>query len=473
MRNLFPSIARPKGWNTSPTGAEAAQLVRIAVPMAGVGLVNMGISITDTVMISWLGTSELAAGAVISDLSSIVFYMASGIFLALGPLLGEATGAKQPDRVRRIVRQGLIAALVVASPCAMAVWNTDVLMKVLGVPGDIIALGRGYAAMSAFSIAAMLIVAVWRNAFAALGQSHIFLIATVLALPLNAGLNGLFMFGVGPIPAYGLTGAGIATVIVTTSLALGLGLFASLAPAFRIYRIYVNFWRLDRTILAELFRVGLPIGFSSLAEYGVWLISTVIVSLFGTEALAAHAIALRMAGIAYAIPVSLSQAVSIRVGHALGRRDDAQLLRVVRSGFAVGIAGTSSTLLALAALHNVLPPIFLQGASIDNSQVHQLAATLLLFLAAVMGLDGPRAMAAGALRGLKDTRVPLYLAIVGYWLVGVPMGLVLGFTLGFGSAGIWSGILLGTGVCGVLLNIHLLPRIVAKHRSSLRQGYAS
>jgi len=319
----------------------------------------------------------------------------------------------------------------------------------------------------------MLIVAVWRNAFAALGQSHIFLIATVLALPLNAGLNGLFMFGVGPIPAYGLTGAGIATVIVTTSLALGLGLFASLAPAFRIYRIYVNFWRLDRTILAELFRVGLPIGFSSLAEYGVWLISTVIVSLFGTEALAAHAIALRMAGIAYAIPVSLSQAVSIRVGHALGRRDDAQLLRVVRSGFAVGIAGTSSTLLALAALHNVLPPIFLQGASIDNSQVHQLAATLLLFLAAVMGLDGPRAMAAGALRGLKDTRVPLYLAIVGYWLVGVPMGLVLGFTLGFGSAGIWSGILLGTGVCGVLLNIHLLPRIVAKHRSSLRQGYAS
>jgi len=440
-------------------GGEVRALVGIAVPMAGVGLVNMGMSITDTVMIGWLGTSELAAGAVVSDLYSIVFYMTSGVLLALGPMIAEAIGAGRDADVRRIVRQGLVAAAIVAGPAALAVLNTDIVLRAFGVGENIIAIGRGYAEMSALTIMAMLFVAVWRNVFAACGHPRVFLVATLLALPLNAVLNGAFMYGWGPLPAFGLTGAGIASASVAGCLAVGLGVFAAVNPSLRRYNLFRRIWRVDVAKLRELFRIGLPIGFSSLAEYGIWLISTVTVSLFGAEVLAAHAVALRMAGVAYAVPVSLAQAASIRVGHAVGKGDWAALQRSVSTAMIAGIAGCAALLAVLVALRNVIPLAFLSGSVAGGAEVSALAAVLLVLLGAVMLADGPLAIAVGVLRGLKDTRAPLAMAVVGYWVVGAPLGLLLAFSLHWGAIGIWGGILAGIAVTGMLSCARLHARL--------------
>lgn len=436
-------------------GGEARALVGIALPMAGVGLVNMGMSITDTVMIGWLGTTELAAGAVVSDLYSIVFYMTSGVLLALGPMIAEAIGAGRDADVRRTVRQGLVAASIVAAPAALAVLNTDLVLRAFGVGENIIAMGRGYAEMSALTIAAMLFVAVWRNVFAACGQPRVFLVATLLALPLNAGLNGVLMYGWGPVPAFGLTGAGMASAAVAGCLALGLGAFAAVSPAMRRYDLFRRIWRVDAVKLRELFRIGLPIGFSSLAEYGIWLISTVTVSLFGADVLAAHAVALRMAGVAYSVPVSLSQAASIRVGHAVGKGDGAALRRSVSTAMTVGVAGTAALTLVLIALRHVIPLAFLSGSAAASGEVSTLASVLLVLLGVVIFADGPLAIAVGVLRGLKDTRAPLVMAVAGYWVVGVPLGLMLGFSVGWGAVGIWAGILAGIATTGVLSCVRL------------------
>jgi len=431
-------------------GGETRALVGLALPMAGVGLVNMGMSITDTVMIGWLGTTELAAGAVVSDLYSIVFYMTSGVLLALGPMIAEAIGAGRDADVRRTVRQGLVAAAIVAGPAALAVLNTDLVLRAFGVQEGIIAMGRGYAEMSALTIVAMLFVAVWRNVFAACGHPRVFLVATLLALPLNAVLNGLLMYGWGPVPAFGLTGAGMASAGVAGCLAFGLGTFAATNPSMRRYDLFRRIWRVDVAKLRDLFRVGLPIGFSSLAEYGIWLISTVTVSVFGAEVLAAHAVALRMAGVAYSVPVSLSQAVSIRVGYAVGKGDESALRRSVATAMAVGIAGTSVLLAVLIALRNVIPLAFLSESVAQAGQVSALAAVLLVVLGVVILADGPLAIAVGVLRGLKDTRAPLAIALLGYWVVGAPVGLALGFSLDWGAVGIWGGILTGIAVTGIL-----------------------
>lgn len=445
MNTLFGKIS------SNVDRKEAHALVAIALPMAGVGLVNMGMSITDTVMIGWLGPVELAAGAVVSDLYSIVFYMTSGVLLALGPMIAEAIGAGRDADVRRTARQGLVAAAIVAAPASLAVLNTDLVLRAFGVAEEIIRLGRGYAEMSAVTIVAMLFVAVWRNLFAACGHPRVFLVATLLALPLNAGLNALLIYGWGPIPAFGLTGAGMASAAVAGCLAVGLGLFAALSPAMRQYDLFRHIWRVDPAKLKELFQVGLPIGFSSLAEYGIWLMSTVIVSLFGAEVLAAHAIALRMAGVAYSVPVSLSQAAGIRVGYAVGRNDGTALHRSVVTAMIVGVSGTTALFAALVVLRDIIPAVFLGGSSADTGDVPALAAVLLIVLGGVIFADGPRAIAVGILRGLKDTRTPLVMAVVGYWMIGMPVGLILGFTTGWEAVGIWVGILAGVVATGALL----------------------
>lgn len=436
-------------------GKEARALVTLALPMAGVGLVNMGMSITDTVMIGWLGPVELAAGAVVSDLYSIVFYMTSGVLLALGPMIAEAIGAGCYADVRRTARQGLVAAAIVAAPASLAVLNTDLVLRAFGVAEEIIRLGRGYAEMSAVTIVAMLFVAVWRNLFAACGHPRVFLVATLLALPLNAGLNAILMYGWGPVPAFGLTGAGMASAAVAGCLAVGLGLFAALSPAMRRYDLFRHIWRVDPSKLRELFQVGLPIGFSSLAEYGIWLMSTVVVSLFGPEVLAAHAIALRMAGVVYSVPVSLSQAASIRVGYAIGRDDRTALQRSVVTAMVVGILATAILFAALVILRDTIPAVFLNASSADTGDVPALAAVLLTVLGGVIFADGPRAIAVGILRGLKDTRTPLVMAVVGYWVIGMSVGFILGFTTELEAVGIWVGILAGVIATGALLCVRL------------------
>lgn len=442
-------------------GGEARAMVGIALPMAGVGLVNMGMSITDTVMIGWLGTTELAAGTVVSDLYSIVFYMTSGVLLALGPMIAEAIGARRDADVRRAVRQGLVAAAIVAVPAALAVLNTDLVLRAFGVGETIIGMGRGYAKASAVTIAAMLFVAVWRNVFAACGQSRVFLIATILALPLNAMLNAVLMYGWGPVPAFGLTGAGVASAGVAGCIALGLGAFAAVSPSMRRYDLFRRIWRVDAEKLRELFRNGMPIGVSSLAEYGIWLISTVTVSLFGAEVLAAHAIALRMAGVVYSVPVSLSQAAGIRVGYAVGSGDAAALRRSVSTAMTVGIMGTAALCVSLLLFRDIIPLMFLSGSVDGTGKVTGLASGLLVILGAVIFADGPRALAVGVLRGLKDTRAPLAMAVAGYWVVGVPLGLVLGFSIGWEAKGIWCGILAGVVVTGLLLCTRLYGQVTS------------
>lgn len=248
----------------------------------------------------WSGPDALAAGAVVSDLYSIVYILLAGILSASAALMAQALGARRGAEVR-LLRQGFFAAAILTIPAFFLVWNASSLLRMFGVEETVIELGNGYRQMMALTIVPMMFAAVWRNAFAAVGRPKIFLIATLLALPANGLANAVFMFGVGPIPAMGLAGAGLASAIVATGLAVGFPTFAVLNDEMRQHSLFPRCWRVDKRYLAEIFRLGIPIGFSSIGEVGVYLVSTVIISLFGAAALAAHAITLRMAGVVYAL----------------------------------------------------------------------------------------------------------------------------------------------------------------------------
>jgi len=419
--------------------------------MTCTALVNMGMAITDTLMMGWLGPTALAAGAVVSDLYSLVFYLAAGTLSIVAVLAARAVGANDRDGVRRAVQSGFAAALLLSAPAAVAVWHAADFVRLLGVDAAIPELGRGYARAMAVTIVPMLFVAVWRNLFGALGRPRIFLIATSMVLPLNALANLVLMFGWGPIPALGVTGAGIASALVATALLVGLAAFTLLDARLRRLRLFGAPRQLACSEVREIFRLGLPVGIFTLGEVGLFLLATVVVSVFGAEALAAHAVALRMAGIVYAVPSGLSQAATVRVGNAIGSGEAHQLNRAVSTAITVGVASGVFICVALVAGADMIPGLFVE----DGSGFAATASVLLLLLGLLhlaQGFGGP---AAAILRAFKDTKVPTQLSLAGYWMIGMPVAGLLGFGLDLGVFGVWCGLGLGTFASAALLTRRL------------------
>ena len=443
---------------------EARELIALTAPITGTALINMGMSITDTVMMGWSGPEGLAAGAVVSDLYSIIYYFMAGILSASAALMAQALGARRGAEVRRVLRQGFFAAAILTIPAFFLVWNASSLLRMFGVEETVIELGNGYRQMMALTIVPMMFVAVWRNAFAALGRPKVFLVATSLALPANGLANAVFMFGVGPIPAMGLAGAGLSSAIVATGLAVGFATFAVLNHEMRQLCLFPRCWRLDKRYLAEIFRLGIPIGFSSIGEVGVYLVSTVIISLFGAAALAAHAITLRMAGVVYALTLGLSQAATVRVGYAVGRGDSRQMAESGWTALVVGSAFGLVIFAVLAGTSDKLPWLFLEGGKAGTAAVASTAAGLLFLLGALNLAVGPASSAMAILRGFKDTRVPMVLCLTATWAIGMPVAYFAGFHLGWSAGGVWTGLVVAEVATAILMCARLFRRGMEPHR---------
>jgi len=434
-----------------PDPKEAGSLLSLAIPMIGVSLVNMGMALTDTVMMGWLGPTALAAGAVVSDLYSLVFYLAAGTLSIIATFAARAVGAEDYDGVRRVAGSGFASAVLLLIPAFVLVWWSADFVRLLGVEDSIPDLARGYAHAMAFTIVPMLFVAVWRSLFGALGRPRIFLVATLAVLPLNALANLVLMFGWGPLPSLGITGAGIASALVAVVLLAGVTVIGVIDRDLSKLRLFRKSWAIGPGDIREVFRLGLPIGIFSFGEVGLFLMATVVVSLFGPEALAAHAIALRVAGIVYAIPSGLSQAATVRVSSAIGGCEPDSVSRAWSTAMQVGAVSGLAICLSLAAGSPFIPGLFVDGGK-DVSDTAVLLLVVLGLLHLAQGFAGP---ATAILRAFRDTRVPTQLSLAGYWMVGMPVGAVLSFGLGLGVLGIWIGLGVGVLASALLLNLRL------------------
>lgn len=449
----------------APDPREVRALVVLAAPMIGAALVNMGMSITDTLMMGWIGPTALAAGAVVSDLYSLVFYLAAGILSMVAVLAARAVGAGEGESVRRAVQSGFVAVVLMLPPAMAAVWYTADFVLLLGVDEAVPDLGRGYAHAMAVTMVPMLFVTVWRNLFGALGRPKIFLVAMSAALPLNALANLILMFGWGPVPELGITGAGIASAFVAVVLLTGFTVFSMLDAELRGLRLFRAPWQTGVGDVVEIFRLGLPVGVFTLGEIGLFLIATVVVSLFGAEALAAHAVTLRVAGIVYAIPAGLSQAATVRVGTAIGRGEPGRVDRALGTAMTVGVLSGIAICALLAAGAEVIPAFV-----VADRAVAAMASTLLLLLGLLHLAQGFAGPATAILRAFKDTRIPMQLSLAGYWAVGMPVGLMLGLWLDLGVFGIWCGLGLGVLTSASLLNLRLFRSIYRLDRSARSEG---
>jgi MATE family multidrug resistance protein len=406
-------------------------------------LAQIALSTTDIVMMGWLGPEKLAGGALGVNFLLPFFLFGLGVVIATSALIAQALGAGREAEVRRYLRQGLWAGLAIAVPFGFILWWTDGLLGLLGQSAVIAGLANDYMRGALWCLAPALGLVTLRAFVVAHSRPRAVLLVTLAGILVNALGNYMLMFGHFGFPRLELFGAGLSTTLVNIFMFASLLLFVLRDRDYRRYHLLQRFWRADWPRFREIFAFGIPISLSALAGMGMFTVASLIMGVIGTEALAAHAIAFQCASIAFMIPLAISQTATVRLGLAAGARD-APAARL-RATVAVGLGASFAVLVAALFLlaPDVLIGLFLRQASGDLEVIAALAGRLLVIAAVLHLADAFYIINSGILRGLKDTRMPLLFALIGFWGLGVPASLTLAFGLDLGASGVWLGLTLG------------------------------
>jgi len=409
----------------------------------------MGMSFTDVIMIGWLGTTELAASAATSDFHSFFFYIAAGIITATSIFIAHARGKNTHSSVRSIVQQGMLIAIICSIPASFIIFNATFFLSLIGVDKDIITAAIPYAQTLCMAFLPMMLMTVMQQFIAAHDKTRIILLVTMAGLPLNALGNYLLLFGNFGFPELKLAGAGIATTLTASFMFLCLFIYTFFNQDLKSYRVFSKIDLGSISQLKDIIRTGIPIGISNIGEMGVFLASTITMGIFGAETLAAHTIALRLAGLFYAFPLGLSQAGAIRVGYLIACDDIKQLKSAIVSIVSLSLLIGLSFMLIIWLYSYEIASLFLTSSE-SSQQVLVVAAGFLFILGIIQPFDSLATVTAGILRGMKDTRVPMIFSISSYWLLGFTSGLILSFVFKLNGSGIWMGLAIGASAFGIL-----------------------
>jgi MATE family multidrug resistance protein len=431
----------------------------LAVPLALTQLTQMAMGFVDVVMIGRLGPEAMAAGVVGTSVFFALMLVCMGVVMAVNPLVSQAVGAEDATEVGRAMRQGLWLATLLGIPLMVLLSQAETLLLWAGQAPATAALAAAYVQAILWGVLPNLWYTALRGFAEGLGRPRPILVVTVVAALANAGLNWVLMFGKLGAPALGLVGAGWSSAIVMTLMFGGLLAVTLWDPDFRRYADFAHLRRPDPASLRELFQLGWPIGVSFGLEAGLFATTTLLIGLFGTAALAAHQVAINAASVTFMIPLGVAMATTVRVGQAVGRGDPPGAERAGWMGVGLGAA-----FMTLSALLFWLRPewvvwVYLGDVTGEDLVVARAAAVLLGIAAVFQIADGVQATAAGALRGLKDTRAPMIVGVVAYWGLGMTTALGLGFGLNLGAPGIWWGLTLGLAAAAVGLTVWFRWRV--------------
>jgi multidrug resistance protein, MATE family len=435
---------------------ELAETVRLAAPMALIQLGQIAMMTTDLALIGRISEEAIAAAALAGTVYFVSFTFAMGVVSAVAPLAAQAFGARDPHRVRRALRVGLWAAPLISLPMMAFPLLGEKLLLLLGQAPTPARLAQQYLLGVLWGATPALWLIAMRGFMAALNRPEPVLWITLVAIPANALLVYLLINGAFGLPPLGLFGAGLATTIVNCAMFLAGLWFAVVRRPFSKYHVLAHIWRIDWAMMRQLIAIGGPISIAFLMEYGLFSAAALLTGLISTTALAAHQIALQVTAILFMVPYGIGMAATVRVGHAAGRNDAAG---VGRAGLVAGLLGIGLGAVVTAAVifgRFTIARLFLGHTAENAVATIELAATLLLVGTTLFVTDGLQSIAAGALRGLQDTRMPLLFAFVGYWLIGFPAAWALAFHAELGAVGVWIGLSLGTAFYATLLTLRFI-----------------
>ena len=447
----------------APHRTELRATIAVAAPLCAGNLAQMAMGFVDTVMVGRLGGEAIAAAGLGSMLFFTTGMMLQGVLSAASPLAAHADGAGDRRAAAQIGSDGLALAVAMAAPMVAAMLLLEPLL-----------VGLGYDRVLAGHIGEFLRAIVWgvppflafgalRSLLAALARTRPVMVVLLLCIPGNAFLNWILIFGHLGSPPLGIAGAGYASAAVMWLMFAGLTLYIRLRPSLARLGLFRGMAASRWPGLRAILRLGLPIGGIMGLEVGVFALASVLMGVLGVASLGANQIELNCSGITFMVPLGIGQAATVRVAFELGAGRPLAARRAAAVALGLGVAFMGVTAVVLGTAARPIIAVYLDVDAPDNAAVVAIALKLFLVAALFQVVDGTQTIAAGALRGYKDTTVPMLLAGIGYWGLGAVGAWTLAFPLGHGAVGLWVGLALGLAVVAVLLaaRLHAVARVPA------------
>ena len=435
----------------TPWWDEFRACVALSVPLVMTNAIEMAMNLTNTALIGHIAPEVLAAVTLALALYNVVLTFGIGLTAAVTPLISREVGRNggRGEAARRVVQGGFWNAVLIIGPIWILLWEAEPIFRACGQDAALSHTAAIYLHVIQWSLFPILIYLVLRSMLAALRRPRWAVVTGLAAVVLNAGLNVLLIGGGFGLPALGLVGSGIATVVSNVFMAMALGLAVTLDARLRTVRVFTGLLELPWQACAALWSLGLPIGISIMLETGAFTAATALIGHYDEASLPAHAIALQFAALTFMVPLGIAQAVTVRVGQAAGAGDEAAVGRAGWTALGFCIGTMMVTALIMIGLPGLIIGLFLDPSEPGAAAIAGTATTLLALAALFQIADGAQVVFSGMLRGLHDTHVPMLIAGIGYWGIGVPVAAWLASRAG--APGVWVGLVAGLFAVAALL----------------------
>ena len=452
-------LAVPQTW-----GGEVRQTLILTAPIAAALLAEMGMGVIDYAMSGQLGKVKLAACGLGLQLLFTPMFCGMGAISATGAVGAQAHGAGNAAAVSESMRQGFLMATLLSVPIMLLTLAALPFLPLVNKDAEVVRHVREIIYWGLPWVPLVYWFTVVRNFVTVMQRPNIVTACAIAGLPVSFLSNYAFMYGNWGAPELGVAAVGLTGSIIALLHLVMIVVYVEWVPELRRYRIFAQLLHLNVPMMKELFRVGLPIGVTYLFETGLFFTVTLLMGYLSTVALAAHNVVLNVAAVTFMIPYALSQASTVRVGYAVGAGDPDAARRAGYVGIALGIGWMLLAAMTMWFAPTLLTSVYLDAGEPDNAATTQLAVGLFVIAAIFQVVDGLQVTTQGALRGLKDTKVPMILCGLGYWVFGLGSAVVLGFVFGYGAPGLWWGLAIGLAVSASLLFLRwrrLSDRLVA------------
>ena len=421
----------------------------LGFPLVGGHVAQFAIGMTDSIMLGCYGAAALAAVTLAGSYFFVFFLMGAGFAIAVMPLVAAAAGAGEERQIRRATRMGLWLSLLYGVAAMPVLLYSEQILLSLGQKPEVAEPASAYLQLAGWGLFPALLVMVLKSYLAALERTQIVLWITILAAVVNGLVNYALIFGNWGAPELGIAGAAYASIATQTVSLLAVGAYALwVLPEHEILK---NFHRPDWEMFARVFKLGMPIGLTNLSEVSLFAASAMMMGWLGTIPLAAHGVAMTLAGLTFMVHLGLSNAATIRAGNAYGRGDRAHMALGAQVVIVMSLVMALIGIAAFLLLPDQLISLFLDPNEPNKPEILIVGASLLAMAALFQLADGMQVIALGVLRGVQDTNWPMVIAALSYWAIGVPASYLFGFTFGWGGVGVWSGLVLGLSFAGVFL----------------------
>jgi len=435
-----------------PAASDFRALLTLGVPIVvvQVGLMLMGV--VDNIFVGHISGAQLAA----VSLGNLYFFGLSmfgiGVLLALDPIVAQAVGARDATGAARGIQRGLVIAAILSVPVTLLCLPAEPIFRWLREPPDVVPLAAGFVRMSAPGTLPFFTFVVLRLSLQAMKHLRPVLVTIAAANLVNAGLNWVLVYGHLGFPAMGAVGSALSSTIGRWIMAATL-----LALSWTELRPQLAPWHresLEPGAIARMIGIGLPIGFQFLLEFGAFAVIALLAGWFGSDAMAGHQVAINLASFTFMVPLGISSAAAVLVGHAVGENDAAHARRLARTALVCGVSFMVVTAVMMLGAPGVFARIY---TSVPG--VIAMASTLIPIAGLFQVFDGLQVVSAGILRGVGDTRAPMLANVIAFWMVGMPVSLWIGFHQHGGVAGLWWGFVAALGAVAAFLLLRVRVRL--------------